>query len=128
MIDRFHRLLTLYANTYDLLRQVGTVTLDPVSTNEIDASWAPVLDAVYYQVQRSPDGSTWATIGTPAAPAWRDMAGLSAGTQYFYRVRAVDNWGPGPWSATVNATTQGGAIPPSLDFSDANNSMYAPAI
>ncbi len=60
-------------------------------------------------VERSLDGSTnWTQVGTPAvnATSFTDStAGLTLGTQFYYRVRAVDALGPSTNSNVANATT-----------------------
>lgn len=42
----------------------------------------------------------------------RNIAGLSAGTNYYYRVRAYNDVGPGAYSATIAATTPALSQPP----------------
>ena len=62
---------------------------------EIDLTWTDnASNETGFIVERSPDGSTnWTQVGTPAANAtsFNDTtAGLTMGTAYYYRVRAVN--------------------------------------
>jgi hypothetical protein len=82
-----------------------------VSSGEIDLSWTAAAGATGYTVQRSPDGSTWANIGTaPAGATTYKDTGLSASTTYSYRVQATGGAGSG-YSNVASATT--GAAPAS---------------
>jgi subtilisin family serine protease len=66
-----------------------------VSPAQIDLSWRDnnLANASGYEVERSPDGLTgWTalTITAQGAVAFSDSSGLSEGTTYYYRVRAVN--------------------------------------
>jgi len=77
----------------------------------IGLTWtaSSAADLAYYEVQRSPNGSTdWATKATIRTTHWIDQdfseAQVLAATTFYYRVRAVDTSGnPGTYSSTVNA-------------------------
>ena len=80
-------------------------------SSRIDLSWtAPEGKPTGYNVEWSPDGQpgTW----RPVDPAHDGAAteyghtGLDAETAYHYRVRAVNDDGPGEWSAVASATTE----------------------
>ncbi len=51
-------------------------------------------DETYFEVERSPDGTTWEVVATVAAGItnWTDLA-LAQNTEYSYRVRALHNRG-----------------------------------
>jgi fibronectin type 3 domain-containing protein len=81
------------------------VTATPVSTTEIDLSWNSVSAATSYAVQRSTtSGGPYTTVGSPSTSSLAD-AGLSAGTTYFYVVRAAGPAGTSAASAQVSAIT-----------------------
>lgn len=71
-------------------------------TGQAVLTWTPVRNATGYTVQKSTDGSTWTSAGTPTATTLT-VTGLSAGTVYFKvlsTVSAVDS----AYSAAVTAT------------------------
>ncbi len=78
-------------------------------TLQINLTWTDASNnETGFVIERSPDGSSnWEQIATPAANATShsDTLNLSAGTQYFYRVRATNNVGPSSDSNIANATT-----------------------
>ena len=77
------------------------------STTEIDLSWTDnSSNESGFNVERSPDGSTWTQINTTAANAtsYADT-GLSGNTTYYYRVRATNAGGDSSYTSTANATT-----------------------
>ncbi|MDB5294023.1 MAG: repeat-containing protein, partial [Phycisphaerales bacterium] len=83
-----------------------TLFVTQVSPARLDLAWANrSATATGVELQRSTNGTTWATIATLAADAdaYSDT-GRTEGTAYYYRVRAVGLVG-GDYSATANATT-----------------------
>jgi len=59
-----------------------------------------------FEVERMPAGGQFSRIRQVAqgVTEWMDLAGLSAGTVYTYRVRAVNAGGPGPYSNETSGT------------------------
>jgi hypothetical protein len=82
---------------------ISTLTLTPVSTSQINASWTAVTGATGYTLERSTASnfSSPTTVYTGTATSFNDT-GLSADTQYYYRVKAAVN----TTSTAKNATTQ----------------------
>jgi fibronectin type 3 domain-containing protein len=84
-----------------------------VSSSQIDLAWTASTDAVGvtgYRVERCAGASctNWAQVGTPATTAFSNT-GLTAGTTYRFRVRAVDAAGNlSAYSAIATAATPGG--------------------
>jgi subtilisin family serine protease len=83
-----------------------------VGSGEVKLSWTAAVangSAITdYLVERSTDGATWTRVddGVAAATA-STVRGLSNGTQYQFRVAAVNGIGTGPWTATATATPVG---------------------
>lgn len=79
-----------------------------ISTSQIDLTWTDnSSDETSFRIERSPDGSTgWASVGTNAAgDNTFSNTGLTCGTQYFYRVFAVNAVGDSAASNTDDTTT-----------------------
>jgi hypothetical protein len=77
------------------------------SSSQITLSWTDTAsDEAGFKLERSPNGSTaWTLIATPAANATSTTDnGLSAGTTYFYRLRATNTNGDSAYSNTASAT------------------------
>ena len=100
--------------------QSVTATAREGSSTIIDVTWtAPSssgdADISYYEIQhRLSLGSSWTTISRISGTS-RAITGLTAGTAYVVRVRAVNLYRNGSWSSTVSATTNAAsAIVPSV--------------
>ncbi|MBD2700809.1 fibronectin type III domain-containing protein [Spirosoma sp. BT702] len=76
------------------------------STTQINLSWTGVANITGYQLERSTDGNNWAKIADPAnnATSYEDK-NLAPNSRYYYRLRAVNGGGPGPYSNVADATT-----------------------
>ena len=83
-----------------------------ISSSEIDLSWtAPGNNGgsviTGYQIERSPDGSTWSTLvsNTGSTATTYSNTGLPSSTTYTYRVSAINSVGISSPSNTTSATT-----------------------
>lgn len=82
------------------------LTASTVSSGQINLSWGNVAGETGYQIERSTTGTSWFLVGTTGANVTTyQSTGLSAGTTYYYRVRAVNADGASGYSATANART-----------------------
>ncbi len=74
-----------------------------IVSSQISLSWVPAIAASTYSIQRSTSATgTFTAVGQVATESFTDATAL-AGTQYFYRVSAVNANGASTASATVNA-------------------------
>lgn len=79
-----------------------------VSSSQIDLTWTDnSADETSFSIERSLDGvGGWAEVLTPAADATADSdTGLTALTQYFYRIRAVRSGDFSAYSNVADDTT-----------------------
>ena len=80
--------------TYTAIAALSTPTLTAtvISATQIDLSWTNVSNedaSPGYTIERSPDGSSWSALTTKAQNVTTHSdTGLSAGTHYYYRVKA----------------------------------------
>src|SRR6266498_289753 len=93
----------------------SSLVATPVGSTQLDLTWMDNADNEDgFSLERSPDGTSgWTEVAAPAANATSySDTGLTASTQYFYRLRAQT--GPIPiyseYSSVANATT--GAFDP----------------
>jgi chitodextrinase len=83
-----------------------------VGPDRIDLDWGPADDPDGYEIQRSLDGLGWTSLGRQAGTATEaTILGLVPETTYFFRVRAFNSGGDGPFSNVASART--GAAKPS---------------
>ena len=89
------------------------LTVKEDGRNAVDLSWTAPTDGGPvdgYRIDRSTDGHTWhshkgATMGTLIQGTSDKDVMLKAGTDYIYRVFAVNSHGVGPTSDDAGATT-----------------------
>lgn len=78
-----------------------------VSFQRIDLRWDPADDPDGYEIQQSLDGVAWTSLGRRASTATSAMLfGLQPDTTYFFRVRAFNSGGDGPFSNVASARTE----------------------
>lgn len=83
----------------------GSFTATPVGQVEINLTWTDSTDETSYEIDYGSDGVTFFALSTPAANATSySHGGLTAGTQVYYRIRAVNSGGNSAY-AYANATT-----------------------
>ena len=78
-----------------------------LSSSQISLSWTDHAgDETGFQIERSTNGVDFSLAGTAGANAtgYTD-SGLSAGTSYWYRVRAINTYGQSGYSNVATATT-----------------------
>lgn len=87
----------------------------PISNNEIELTWQDQSTTEErFEIERGQSGS-FARIGSvgQGITSFRD-SGLSSGSSYDYRVRAVNDSGASAYTAPVSARTQGERMPVGL--------------
>jgi hypothetical protein len=105
-----------YYTTGALALQIGAPPGSPAAPSAltaaggsgvVDLAWTDnATDETGFKLERSPDGSSWTQIATPAANAttYHDT-GLAAATSYSYRICATNAAGDSAFSNTITATT-----------------------
>lgn len=85
----------------------GNLTATPVSSTQIQLNWTDYAsNESQFQVERSPTGSSYASIGSVGANIKTlTDSGLAVGSTYWYRVRAVNAAGASGYSNVASATT-----------------------
>ena len=95
----------------DVPGQVSGLTATAQSATEIDLSWNVPADNGYaitvYKVERSPDNSNWTTLTSTHTITTYDDSGLTASTDYYYKVTASNALGIGTASTAVLEKTFG---------------------
>ena len=85
-----------------------TLIASAESTTQINLTWADASNnETGFQIERSTtSGSGFSSIATvPANSVSYSDVGLTPGTSYFYRVRAINAIGNSPYTSEANATT-----------------------
>jgi hypothetical protein len=85
----------------------GALVASADGETSIDLNWSDDSDdETSFELQRSPDGSSWGALTTRPAgvESWTDT-GLSGGETWYYRVRACNAAGCSAWSNQASATT-----------------------
>lgn len=97
--------------------QVTGLAASNVSSVSMVLAWnVPSGSPTSYQVEQAPDAAgnpgTFANIGNPTAATF-NVSGLTADTRYWFRVRAVNGAGSGPYSTALSQFTTG-SLPSTL--------------
>jgi fibronectin type 3 domain-containing protein len=90
------------------------LTATAASATQINLSWTNnATNQTGFKVERSPDGVTFAQIGTTgAATTVYSDSSLAPATLYYYRVRATNGAGDSAYSNVSSATTLADTTPP----------------
>ena len=99
--------------TYTAIAALSTPTLTAtvIGTSQIDLSWTNVANedaSPGYTIERSLDGSSWSPLTTKAQNVTTHSdTGLSAGTHYYYRVKAEGSgrYSDSGWGTDDDTTT-----------------------
>jgi len=85
-----------------------------VSSSQINLTWTDTANnETGFRIERSPDGTTFAEIATVGANVTSYAnTGLTAATQYWYRVRAYNSTGASGYAGPASATTLAAAVAP----------------
>ncbi len=71
-----------------------TLAATVTSATAVNLTWNATKGATSYELQSSPDGSTWTTVVTQAGTTYANT-GLTADTAYYYQVIPIDATGNG---------------------------------
>ena len=86
--------------------QVTGLSALSIAFNQINLSWSAASGATTYKVERSLFASSgFSQIANVSSTSY-SATGLSAGVQYYFRVRATNSFGDGSYSSTVNQWTR----------------------
>jgi len=91
----------------------SSLSATAVSSSQINLSWTDNSNnETGFEIFRSTDGITFSSIATVGAGVTTyNNTGLSASTQYYYKVWAYNPGENSTYSNTANATTQAGGVP-----------------
>ncbi len=77
-----------------------------VSSSQIDLTWTASSEATSYTIYRSTSsGGTYDSVGVASGNSYNNNTGLSAGTAYYYKIKAHNAGGDSDLSGEVTATT-----------------------
>lgn len=98
------------ANATTPLAAPTSLTATTYSETRIDLAWVDNSNAeTAYWIERSPNGSSWSTLGSTAANETTfSNTGLTPNTTYYYRIKAVQGGTSSAYSNTASATTSSG--------------------
>jgi hypothetical protein len=105
-----------YLTIYSTLSRATNLVVTPSSTTQLDLTWTDNSSGESgFEVWRSSAiESGWSLITTTAANATSyNDTGLTASTQYYYRIRPTDGTYGGEWSLIVGGRTNNSGVTPS---------------
>ena len=109
----------------------SNLSASAASSTAINLSWADnSSDETGFKIERKiGSGGTYVQIGTVSAgvTTYGDT-GLSASTQYYYRVRATNAAGDSAYAAEANATTSAGSGSPGLPAGWTGSDVGSPGV
>ncbi len=91
--------------------QVLNLRTTNISPTEVDLAWDAVVGATFYTVRRSLVGGILSPLPATTGTNYGDV-GLTPSTAYIYTVAAINDYGEGPPSVAITATTQPNIVPP----------------
>jgi len=103
-------LLIANGSVAEALTAPYSLTATPVSTSQIRLNWGAVNQGeLSFSIERSLSSTSgFGQIGTAGRFATSyTSSGLAPGTRYYFRVRAIKNGSPSPYSNVAGATTFG---------------------
>lgn len=85
----------------------GTITCSAASETSVYLAWTAQTTATSYEIERATekryfDGSDQTTTTGSIETNHYELSGLDTGDEHFFRVRAVNSQGAGPWSEIVS--------------------------
>ncbi len=90
--------------------QVKGVKASAITESSVTYSWSKVTGAKSYEVQYRKDGGSWSSVASTTSTSYK-ISGLSLGTTYQFRVRALNKNGSATqrssYSSTCSAKTYG---------------------
>ena len=85
--------------------QVTGLAVAAASTTQLNLTWDSTANANSYKVERATSsGGSFSQISTPSSNSYNDT-GRSAGTAYYYKVRATNGNGDGSYSSEATSFT-----------------------
>lgn len=99
------------AGSISALSPVQNLTASAITTSGLTLTWTH-NDAVYYVVQHQTGGGAWTTVTRLFSDvATQDITGLSAGTAYNFRVKAINSLGEAVAELAASTSSAGGSAP-----------------
>ncbi len=109
--DDFRATTTLVLNPTDPIPATPSLVIYPYSNTEVFISWNQPGFETKYVVQRATvSGGPYTDINLDFPKTYYVDKGLTVGTPYFYRIKALNDFGSSPYSAEQPITLTGGSL------------------